>query len=203
MWSNRDIWWRDVCSLMDNFRAVTSCVPGDGGSIFCWKDRWMENILARRMPRLYSFALNLVVSLKEVFAASMIEDLAHFFAIPVSPWAFQELHDLHTRLMDLYTDAQLGSDLDAWSFSGSHSGKFPPSGYYQLMFSCIQVCSLFGLIWKSKSLPKQKVFMWLLLLDHLSTRDMMDRLNWIVDSGVNCALCQNNPRETREHLFFN
>lgn len=71
------------------------------------------------------------------------------------------------------------------------------------MFSGLRVSPLFSMIWKSKCLPKQKVFMWLLLVDWLNSRDMMERRHWTLDSGVNCALCQTSPRETRLHLFFN
>ena len=55
----------------------------------------------------------------------------------------------------------------------------------------------------TKLLHKQKVFVWLFLVDRLNTRDMMARRHWHLDSGVNCAMCSRGQRETRDHLFFN
>ena len=33
--------------------------------------------------------------------------------------------------------------------------------------------------------------------------NMVDRRQWVPDSGVNCTICPHTQRETREHLFFN
>jgi hypothetical protein len=83
------------------------------------------------------------------------------------------------------------------------AGSFSPSGYYKFMFAGINASPLFMKLWKSKSLHKQKVFVWLFLVDRLNTRDMMDRRQWKLDSGVNCVMCNHALRETRDHLFFN
>ncbi|KAM3300228.1 hypothetical protein ACQJBY_041320 [Aegilops geniculata] len=107
----RSFWWRDVCSLMENFRAVAKCVPGDGSSILGWKDGWMDILLADKMPRLFSFALNPDILLKEMLAADMFEELAHLFDIPVPLKAFVELQELFNLLIDLRTDNQLGGSL--------------------------------------------------------------------------------------------
>lgn len=47
-----------------------------------------------------------------------------------------------------------------------------------------------------------KSFTWLLLLDHLNTRNMLRRRNYNVDSGFNCLLCSQAIEETVEHLFL-
>jgi hypothetical protein len=75
--------------------------------------------------------------------------------------------------------------------------------YYKFMFAGLEVSPIFRKLWKSKILHKQKVFVWLLLVDRLNTRDMVERRHWQLRSGVNCAVCTSHERETREHLFFN
>jgi hypothetical protein len=57
-------------------------------------------------------------------------------------------------------------------------------------------------IWKSKMLPKLKVFSWLLYNDRLNTRDLMIRKHWQLNSGSGCVLCATHRLETRDHLFF-
>ena len=31
-------WWRDIFSLVDKYRSITSCTVGNGSSILFWKD---------------------------------------------------------------------------------------------------------------------------------------------------------------------
>jgi hypothetical protein len=57
-------------------------------------------------------------------------------------------------------------------------------------------------IWKSKCLPKLRIFAWLLLQDRLNTKDIMQRKNWHIEEGPACVLCTNSTLETRDHLFF-
>ena len=57
-------------------------------------------------------------------------------------------------------------------------------------------------IWKSRCLPKLKVFLWLLLKDRLNTKDLMVRKHWHVEGGHSCVLCDDDVLETRDQLFF-
>mgnify|MGYP003702955895 CR=1 FL=1 len=58
-------------------------------------------------------------------------------------------------------------------------------------------------IWKSKCTMKVKVFRWLLLIDRLNTRDMLDRKHCApVNSDLTCVLCSYGIRETFMHRFF-
>lgn len=50
---------------------------------------------------------------------------------------------------------------------------------------------------------KVKVFGWLLLIDRLNTRDMLDRKHCAPDgSDLTCVICSSGARETLQHLFF-
>lgn len=51
-------------------------------------------------------------------------------------------------------------------------------------------------------MPRIKTFGWLLLVDRLNTKDMLQRRRSNVQSGINCVMCRENQRETRDHLFF-
>ena len=55
-------WWRDVCKLMDNFRAVTEVDVRSGDTVLFWSDYWQIGNnhvpLQDRFPRLYSFCLH-------------------------------------------------------------------------------------------------------------------------------------------------
>ena len=49
---------------------------------------------------------------------------------------------------------------------------------------------------------KIKVFAWMLIMDRLNTKDMVERRQWHLDDGVNCVICPLQARETRDHLFL-
>jgi hypothetical protein len=103
-------------------------------------------------------------------------------------------------LSDLRQEPVLRAGQDRWFFSPSvHS--FSSARYYKFIFAGINASPLFKKLWKSKILHKQKVFVWLFLVDRLNTRDMKDIRQWKLDSGVNCVMCNNALRETRDHLF--
>jgi hypothetical protein len=59
-----------------------------------------------------------------------------------------------------------------------------------------------NLIWKSCALPKLKVFVWMLIMDCLNTKDIMLRKQWHVEGGPNRVLRSVHILETRHHLFF-
>lgn len=49
---------------------------------------------------------------------------------------------------------------------------------------------------------KINVFTWLLSMDRLNTRDMLDRRHCAKEDDVTCVLCSGGIRETRLHHFF-
>ena len=73
--------------------------------------------------------------------------------------------------------------------------------YTVTLASHLVVDPIFKWIWKCACTLKFKVFGWLLLMDRLNTRDMMQRRQWIIqdDTYVLCNLAQH---EDRAHLFF-
>lgn len=73
---------------------------------------------------------------------------------------------------------------------------------YKLVFAGLQVPKTFKLLWKDKCMPRIKFFVWLLIMDWMNTKDMLQRRNNNVQSGTHYVLCQGAIRETREHLFF-
>jgi hypothetical protein len=74
--------------------------------------------------------------------------------------------------------------------------------YYKFLFAQAPRDPTLQSIWKSKCLPKLRVFVWLLLKDRLNTKDLMLRKHWNVNDGPSCVLCANINLETRDHLFF-
>lgn len=88
-------WWRDICKLMDKFRMVSSVQVNKGDSVLFWSDSWTLGVLNTpldvRFQRLFSFAVDPLISANELFAT---ENLTSLFHLPLSERAFLELQAL-------------------------------------------------------------------------------------------------------------
>lgn len=64
--------WRDLLELMPLYRAITTCVVGDGTSTCFWEDRWLEcGRLKEVFTLLHSHATSSEVSVAAVMADSV------------------------------------------------------------------------------------------------------------------------------------
>ena len=91
-----------------------------------------------------------------------------------------------------------GESKDIWKWP-SKSGAFMSKLYYDSCFSHLVVDPIFKWIWKCACRLKFKVFGWILLMDRLNTRDMMQRRHWIIQDDT-CVLCNFAQHEDRAHL---
>jgi hypothetical protein len=91
-------WWRDVFSLVDQYRAVTKCKIGNGESILFWADKWKEDTLDGRFSRLFSFAKDKLQSVKDF---CNLEDIIDGFHLPLSTQAHGEMLQLRSLLQSV------------------------------------------------------------------------------------------------------
>jgi hypothetical protein len=188
-------WWRDIFSLVGEYRSISKCQIGNGKSVLFWKDFWQDgNLLCDRYPRLFSFALDEDISVATLLSA---EDMTSKFHLPLSMEAFQELQSVQQLAI---ANPLTSTTHDHRSFVWG--SKYSSARFYSFLFERVPKNEIMITIWSSKTLPKIKVFLWLLMLDRLNTRDLMDRKKWRIDSGLDCSLCHLSVRETRSHLFF-
>jgi hypothetical protein len=166
-----------------------------GSSTLFWKDFWTEGgLLCHKFPRLFSFALDEDISVAHMAG---LDQLNEGFALPMSVEAFQEWQEVSQLITATPMAAQ---QPDRRTFCWGD--KFTPSQFYNFLFAHLPRDAALNDIWKSRALPKLKVFAWLLLMDRLNTRDLMQRKNWHIDSGFGCELCVARSLETTQHLFF-
>ena len=124
--------------------------------------------MQHQFPRLHSFVIDDTLTIKDVMALS---DPTSNFYLPLSVQAFEEFNHL-LALMPLINLHE--GEKDVWKWP-SKSGAYHSRIYYLSCFSEIVVDPLLGWIWKCSCTLKIKVFGWLLLMDRLNTRDMMQR----------------------------
>lgn len=134
-----------------------------GSSVLFWKDYWSNGeLLCEKFPRLYSFALDEDLSVAEL---AQVEDLSTCFAVPISVEAFHEWQQVSQLLMDTpLSENAVDRRTFVWG------DKYTPSRYYNFLFQRLPKDIALNAIWKSRALPKLKVFTWLLMMDWLNTR---------------------------------
>jgi hypothetical protein len=49
---------------------------------------------------------------------------------------------------------------------------------------------------------KLKVFLWLMLMNRLNTKEMLHKKNFNIQGGINCLMCNSLTEESMAHLFF-
>ncbi len=69
-------------------------------------------------------------------------------------------------------------------------------------FAHIQPDIPLTLIWKSKCTMKIKVFLWLLLMDRLNTKEHLQRKRFSTQGGTICNICNLATTEDYTNLFF-
>ena len=198
MQSCGSFWWRDVMSLYTNFCKLAVPQVHAGNTVVFWLDRWQLGnnvvLLSEKFPRLHSFVIDDTVTVREFMEQP---ETSEHFHLPLSQEAYIELTQLQDLLSLINSNVE---SKDIWKWP-SKSGEFKSKIYYESCFSHLVVDPIFKWIWKCACTLKFKVFGWLLLMDRLNTRDMMQRRNWIIQDDTR-VLCLCASHEDRTHLFF-
>lgn len=125
------------------------------------------------------------------------ESLDDLFVIPISHVAAAELEELQVLLLQF----DLSDAHDQRSFCWGNS-KYAAAKVYKLAFISNPTHNVLKLVWKSKVTPRVKFFAWLILMDRLNTKEMLERRHFHVQPNCLCILCSRRESESIEHLFF-
>jgi hypothetical protein len=80
--------------------------------------------------------------------------------------------------------------------------RYTSRRFYSHVFSDIEAHPVFKMIWKSRCTPRIKFFTWLVLVDRLNTKSMLQRRHLNIQDSPVCVMCTTGELETIEHLFF-
>ena len=188
-------WWKDILRLNLLFRGIAKCTIGNGQSVCFWGDIWMnDQIIATKYPRLESFAKSEEIS---VYAVMQAEDFDSLFMLPFSNEAYAEFVSLQEELQIMEYDEE---GVDNWS--PIWGDKYSSKRFYSYAFKELDAHPIFKIIWKCKCSPRVKFFAWLILVDRLNTKDMLQRRHLNIQGTPTCVMCAAGSLETIEHLFF-
>ena len=188
-------WWRDIMKLVHKYSEICTVQVHDGDSALFWSDVWFGQPLKLKYPRLFSFAMDANLSVRDVLNAS---DRSQLFHLPLSQQAYEEFGFLQADLAAV--SLQPGVP-DVWKTIWK-DGVYTANRFYKHCFKDVVTTPIYAYIWKSKVILKLKVFAWLLVTDRLNTKDMLRRRHWNVTDDLFCVLCPTHMTENWQHLFF-
>uniref|UniRef100_A0A453ILD2 Reverse transcriptase zinc-binding domain-containing protein n=1 Tax=Aegilops tauschii subsp. strangulata TaxID=200361 RepID=A0A453ILD2_AEGTS len=193
-------WWRDICKLMDKYRAVTFVTVGKGDSVLFWSDHWEIDQscipLQERFPRLFPFCLQKNLSVMEVIQAGNVQQM---FSLPLSELAFREFNQLSSLLFGTSLDNGCN---DIWAWRHGKKAEYSAKKYYDFVHQPVIANPILSWVWKSFCTMTIKMFAWLVIMDRVNTKDMIHRCHWRINDGPSCVLCPTGVIEDRNHLFF-
>jgi hypothetical protein len=189
-------WWKDILRLNPVFRGIACCIPSKGDTIGLWEDLFAGVVHSHSLPTLFQFAKDPRISL---YKLRISDPLIDCFRIPMTRQALNEFIQLRD-LIDNF-NASTDNSNDGWTYIWGRQ-SFSSRRYYQFHFSSVSPPRTIPWLWKSKCMPKIKLFTWLLLNDRLNTRNILRRRGKFLEEGYNCVLCLDLIEETMDHLFF-
>ncbi len=155
--------------------------------------RILGQMSSLRLPSvIFSFSSNEDASI-QIFVQN---DLSDNFFLPLSPQALHQLNELSNILESIVFSSQS----DSWKYSWE--ATFKSKKVYDMFFAHLSPHPTITTIWKSKCTMKVKAFLWLLFMDRLNTRDMLQRRQINVQDGQSCRMCNAGVLEDMVHLFF-
>jgi hypothetical protein len=186
-------WWKSLLSLVQDFKGLAVPTIGNGRTILFWEDLWNKGIPAQQYPKLFSFACNSKLSIKE---AKQKDHLFESFQLPLSVQAYEQ----YLELNEAWGQITVTNAKDTWKLIWG-SEIFSTKKTYRHLMGQSQVHQIYSLLWKNKCQPKHKVFYWLWLKNRLNTRNMLRRKNMTLESYT-CENCIWQKEETLYHLFL-
>jgi hypothetical protein len=167
-----------------------------GDTLGLWEDSiQQEQPFSVIFPNLYDYVLNKKMSVQAVLSTVELLDL---FRLPMTRSAYNEFLLFKDAIEPLRSDMD---QTDIWVCNWN-GGLYSSRWYYKYHFKELTPPAPFSWIWRAKSMPKIKIFTWLLLVDRLNTRDMLRRRGKHLEEGYYCVLCPDQSIETSRHLFF-
>ncbi|KAJ1686346.1 hypothetical protein LUZ63_017736 [Rhynchospora breviuscula] len=104
----------------------------------------------------------------------------------------------HGTLFNLSVIHANGNSPATWKLTAN--GIFSSASVYQLISNTGVLSKLHPFLWKMKSPPRVKIFLWLLLQDRLLTQQNLIVRGW--PSSTSCSNCNGRFLETTGHLFL-
>ncbi|CAL9018470.1 unnamed protein product [Prunus brigantina] len=195
--------WKDISAGYQTFLQCCRFELGNGNRVRFWEDSWVrEGLLKDSFPRLFALSSKHSLSI-DCFVDSQV--------FPHN-WDFGFRRNLNERetaevikLLEILEGFRLwASKRDRRRWDLEVSGYFTCKSFQSFLCNKGRVVTFppFSRVWKAKSPPKVKVFVWLVGLGKVNTLDLVQRKRpFMYLSPHWCVLCK-YCEESVDHLFL-
>ena len=181
--------WNDLLKVKDLYLSRRIKCVGNVRDTDFWNDPWCGIISPKdKFPDLFSICNESVGSV--AFFASKGWNLTF------RRWLDERQQESLRKLRDMLSACALSNNNDYPKWLGEKNSQFSVKSQYN--FLCVYLTEDRNKkLWKAKLPLKIKVFMWLVKLNAILTRDNLSRKGWQGDKM--CSFC--SSPESTEHLF--
>ncbi|KAJ4765867.1 Ribonuclease H-like superfamily protein [Rhynchospora pubera] len=133
-------------------------------------------------------------SIRTIYGTTEISDLSNVQCLSY------ELKDI-LQIRGFYScSCTFQGDESAIQWRWTSDGLFSSKSAYSRMIDPGVTTPFLKRLWKIKTTPKVKTFLWLVLLNRILTQENLEKRGW--PSIQNCVLCNLPEKETTSHLFL-
>jgi hypothetical protein len=182
--------WYDLLKIRHIYLKGRTVKVKNGKSTLFWEDPWLRDTpLCVLYPVLYDLCKDKYIS---VYSFILTNAQLHF-----TRWLPPFLFDSWLTLINEVYSFPFDNNKDIISWKCNKTGSFSTKSTYDMLTSAESGHS-FRHIWKARIPHRIKVFLWLMELRAILTKENLIRRNWSGDPT--CYFCSEN--ENIDHLFF-
>ena len=145
----------------------------------------------RQIPQAFFYCLHKNSSVMDVLQT---DELQSMFSLPLSELSYREFNHLSGIMTEFSLDA---SSNDCWQWKHGKKAGFTAKKYYDLVHEPIPTNPLLCWVWKSCCSLTIKMFAWLVIMDRVNTKDMIQAGSGRLMMGLNVFFVPRELLKTR------
>jgi hypothetical protein len=182
--------WNDLLKVKELYLAGRQFIAGNGSEIDFWRDPWCGAVtLQDKFGCLFEIC--------NEQSGSVADMAGKRWSFTFRRWLDESAQNQLRQMRNILTSCALGQQKDKSIWIWEAKRKFSVKSMYAHLCSADAEKPNKNL-WKAKIPLKIKIFMWLIQLNAILTKDNLAKRKWQGDKR--CSFC--NEEESTVHLFF-
>ncbi|GKB60710.1 RNA-directed DNA polymerase, eukaryota, reverse transcriptase zinc-binding domain protein, partial [Tanacetum coccineum] len=181
--------WKELMKIREKIKPYVIYKVGDGKSISVWHDKWCD-----------IGPLDSIIQSRDIYDIRMsnLDCLADAIINGRWKWA-EEWKDRYPEISQITVPSLTRvKDKAQWLYEGNKVKNYSTRNAWITLRDSWPKVDWCKVVWFSQCSPKQAIILWMAIQKKLLTQD---RMIWIQNGSLKCALCSGCP-DSHDHLFF-